>query len=464
MRSRTLDSLNDWFRGHVLEVDSQRLPRWRRGALFCLRLGYAVARDMARGHLTLRAMSLVYTTLLSLVPLLAVSFSVLKAFGVHNQIEPALASFLAPLGSRGEEITTRVIDFVENIQVGVLGALGLLLLLYTVIALLQKVERAFNETWRVQRPRGFAQRFSDYLSVLLVGPVLVFAALGITASVLGSEMVRSLGSVAPLGALISLATRLVPYVLVIAAFTFVYLFVPNTRVRPLSALVGALVAGVLWQSSGLVFASVIAGSANYTAIYSAFATLIVFMIWLYLSWLILLIGSSIAYYHQHPRRLLLLGDAPDLSPRLRERAAFGVMACVAGAHYHREPPPDDEALAAQLHLPADALQPVLEALHAGGLLRGLEQDGETVGYLPATPPEETPATEVLAAVRRHGERAGLDLASMALPDPLEGLLGRRETAAAEPLAGVSVRDLARREGLPPAAEAAVHRPRVGHGA
>ncbi|PWG62598.1 YihY/virulence factor BrkB family protein [Spiribacter halobius] len=459
-----LETLDDWFRSHVLEVDSRQQPRWRRGLLFCLRLAYAVSRDVARGHLTLRAMSLVYTTLLSMVPLLAVSFSVLKAFGVHNQIEPALAGFLAPLGSRGEEITTRVIDFVENIQVGVLGALGLLLLLYTVIALLQKVERAFNETWRVQRPRGFAQRFSDYLSVLLVGPVLIFAALGITASVLGSDFVRSLGTVAPLGALINLATRLVPYVLVIAAFTFVYLFVPNTRVRPLSALVGALVAGVLWQSSGLVFASVIAGSANYTAIYSAFATLIVFMIWLYLSWLILLIGSSIAYYHQHPRRLLLLGDAPELSPRLRERAALGVMSCVAQAHYARETPPDDEALAARLHMPADALQPVVDALREAGLLRALEQEGEPSGYLPGTPPEETPAVEVLAAVRRHGERAGLDLASLALPPALDSLLGRRETAAAEPLAGLTVRDLTERGPGAPVREVTEARSRASQGA
>lgn len=459
-----LDTLDQWFRGHVLEVDSRRLPRWHRIALFVLRLAYAVSRDVARGHLTLRAMSLVYTTLLSLVPLLALSFSVLKAFGVHNQIEPALAGFLAPLGSRGEEITARVIGFVENIQVGVLGALGLLLLLYTVVALLQKVERAFNETWRVQRPRGFAQRFSDYLSVLLVGPVLVFAALGITASVLGSDFVQRLSDIAPLGALIAFATRLVPYVLVIAAFTFVYLFVPNTRVRPLSALVGALVAGVLWQSSGLVFASLIAGSANYTAIYSAFAALIVFMIWLYLSWLILLIGSSIAYYHQHPRRLLLLGDAPELSPRLRERAALGVMACVAEAHYGRRAPPDDEALAARLHLPADALQPVIDALRASGLIRGLEQDGETVGYLPGTPPEETPATEVLAAVRRHGERRGLDVESLELPAVLEGLLGRRENAAAEPLAGFTVRDLAQRGAAGDVPEVPRQRPRVGHGA
>ena len=110
--------------------------------------------------LTLQAMSLVYTTLLSLVPLIAVSFSVLKGFGVHNQVEPMLSSVLAPLGDKGAEITSKIIEFVENTKAGVLGSLGLVLLFYTVVSLIQKIERSFNFTWRISKPRPFAQRFS----------------------------------------------------------------------------------------------------------------------------------------------------------------------------------------------------------------------------------------------------------------------------------------------------------------
>ncbi|HLE93238.1 MAG TPA: YhjD/YihY/BrkB family envelope integrity protein, partial [Sulfuricaulis sp.] len=144
-------------------------PR-RRRLVHGARMLYAVGRDLGEGQLTLRAMSLVYTTLLSLVPLIALSFSVLKGFGVHNQVRPVLLAFLEPLGEKGIQITDQVIGFVNNIKVGVLGALGLGLLIYTVVTLLQKIELAFNFVWRIKRARPLAQRFSQYLSVLMIGP------------------------------------------------------------------------------------------------------------------------------------------------------------------------------------------------------------------------------------------------------------------------------------------------------
>jgi len=235
------------------EKDLSTLPRWQAGGIHLLRIFQAVILDLKSGHLTLRAMSLVYTTLLSLVPLLAVSFSVLKGFGVRNQLETALNNMLAPLGAQSAEITQYIIGFVNNVKVGVLGALGLGLLLYTVISLVQKIESAFNFTWRISTSRNLAQRFSDYLSVILVGPVLVFTAMGITGTISNSDILTSLTSIAPLGFLISIASKLLPYILVIAAFTFIYILVPNTRVRFKSALVGGLIAGILWETTGWLF-------------------------------------------------------------------------------------------------------------------------------------------------------------------------------------------------------------------
>jgi len=155
-----------WHR-HIWESPLESRPPWQRGLINGLRIIQLLIRDLAEGQITLRAMGLVYTTLLSMVPLLAVSFSVLKGFGVHNQVRPLLLKLLEPLGEKGVEITDQIITFVDNVQVGVLGAVGLALLFYTVISLLQKVERAFNYTWRVSRPRPLSQRFSDYLSVIL---------------------------------------------------------------------------------------------------------------------------------------------------------------------------------------------------------------------------------------------------------------------------------------------------------
>jgi len=282
-----------WYEHYASQLwsdDLREVSNARRLIIVPVRLLVVLTRQLVKGQLNLRAMSLVYTTLLSIVPLLAVSFSVLKGFGVHNQIEPLLMNFLAPLGPRGKELSDNIIGFVENVRVGVLGSLGLLFLLYTVVSLIQKVESSFNYVWQVERLRGLAQRFSSYLSVILIGPVLVFTALGVTATAMNNALVQQLMSVEPFGELLVSFSRLVPYLLVIAAFIFIYMFIPNTRVKFLPAFVGGVVAGILWQSSGWAFATFVASSSNYAAIYSSFAILILLLIWLYLNWLILLLG------------------------------------------------------------------------------------------------------------------------------------------------------------------------------
>ena len=172
------------------DIESMALPR--RYGYKTVRFLFVLAREFANGQLNLRAMSLVYTTLLSMVPLLAVSFSVLKAFGVHNQIEPLLLNLVQPLGEKGNEIVVNLLGFVENMKVGVLGSVGLALLLYTVVSLIQKVESSFNYVWHAKSTRPFSRRFSDYLSVIMVGPVLMFSAIGMTASLMNSDVVQAL--------------------------------------------------------------------------------------------------------------------------------------------------------------------------------------------------------------------------------------------------------------------------------
>ena len=152
-----MKSLQEFFTRDVWNIDVEKLGRPQALLLKFVRLLVVCVHDLSESMINLRAMSLVYTTLLSLVPLLAVSFSVLKGFGVHNQMEPMLANFLSPLGPKGLEISATIIDFVENMNVGVLGSLGLAMLVYTVITLIQKMEEAFNEIWRVRRQRSFAR-------------------------------------------------------------------------------------------------------------------------------------------------------------------------------------------------------------------------------------------------------------------------------------------------------------------
>ncbi|MDO3381988.1 YihY/virulence factor BrkB family protein [Gilvimarinus algae] len=289
----------------------------------------AVMRDVFRGYITLHAMSLVYTTLLSLVPFLALSFSVLKGFGVHNQLEPVLQNVLAaPLGERGPIVVENILSFVDNIKVGVLGSVGLGLLIYTVISLIQKIERSFNEIWRVSESRSLAQRFSSYLSIIMIGPLLVFSAMGATAALINSDAVQQAITFAPLGWLYNFLSRLTPYLIIIGLFTFLYTFIPNTRVKLRHAFLGGLVAGFIWQTSIFGFTLFVSNSTNYTAIYSGFAVGILLLIWLYLAWLILLIGASVAFYSQHAQQITRSRVNPPAA-RIDEMSGLALMHRVA---------------------------------------------------------------------------------------------------------------------------------------
>jgi membrane protein len=445
------------------QVDVARLPRWKATLLQAGRIAYDVARDIADGGLTLHATSLVYTTLLSLVPLLAFSFSVLKSFGVHNAITPLLLNVLEPLGERADEVTARIISFVENMRVGVLGAVGLGMLVWTVVSLMQKIEASFNETWRISDQRTMARRFSDFLSVILIGPLLMFSAFGISASLSANVVVESLRDYEVVGWAIDLTRTLMPYLLIVAAFTFLYIFIPNTKVRLASAFIGATVAGVLWVAAGWIFGSFVASSASYTAIYSAFATPILFMIWLYVSWLILLVGASISFYHQHPESVKPTRAQIVLSGRLKERAALQIMSMIGRDYYSGGNRWTSEGLARALNLSGETISPVLEALEQGGLLTRTAD--QPTRYLPARPLDQTPLSAVVEAVRRAEEQRtfghvlvrpdpAIDTLTGRIDQALESLLARQtlkqlalgEEMAAEPDAGSSsIEDGARRQ-------------------
>ncbi|MFQ5699782.1 MAG: YihY/virulence factor BrkB family protein [Myxococcota bacterium] len=424
-------------RGAIWDADLASLPAWKSGLVRMLRVAHAVGNDLREGQLTLRAMSLVYTTLLSLVPLLAVSFSVLKGFGVHNQIEPMLLRFLAPLGEKGVEITANIVGFVDRMKVGVLGALGVGMLFYTVVSLIQKIESAFNYTWHTRATRSLGQRFSNYLSVIMVGPILVFAALGITATVSSNAFVQRIATIEGVRWLVEGVAQLVPYVLVIAAFTFVYLFVPNTRVRLVPAFVGAVIAGIGWETAGYGFAGFVASSQKYTAIYSGFAILLLFMIWLYLSWIILLAGASIAFYVQHPEHLLAHRRDLSLSGRLREKLALLVMSRVAREHLEGRPASSADALGRWLGLPLDVVDRVLGVLQGGGLLAETA-DG---GYLPGRSVHNLPVREVLRVVRQSDESAGLELSHLPREEGVEQVFARIEEALDDSLDALTVAEL-----------------------
>lgn len=424
-----------------LWVDVGPAPQGRVKAFVvkALRVLYLFAAEFSDEQLALRSMSLVYTALLSLVPLLAVSFSVLKAFGVHAKLLIVLYYFLEPLGDKGVDLSMKIIEFVENVKVSVIGAFGLSALIYTVMSLLQKIEAALSYIWHIRTMRSFAQRFSSYMSMLLAGPVLVFSAASVATSVTEGGVVKGLLKIQALGPLLSFAAAIVPYLVVSAAFSFIYLVLPNIRVRASAAVSGGIFAGTLWTVVGHVFTFLIASPAKYSAVYSGFAILLLFLIWLYWNFFILLAGARVSYYVQYPRMLAARKGSLPLSGRLRERLGLLIMLHIGHSFYHNKTPWNSDTLAGKLGVSADGVQQLVALLLEAGLI--VSSGEERPGLFLARDMETIAVGEIIEAVRRSGENGEAPADGLSLGATVDEILRRRESAAAQSTEGMSLKEL-----------------------
>lgn len=403
-----------------------------RFAVTVARYLYALLRDVFTGQLTLRAMSLVYITLLSAVPLLAFSFSLIKVFGVHNSLRPQLYRLMDPLGTRGVEITDAVIRAVDGIEGGVLGPLSLAFLIYTAVAMVQEVEGSFNHVWQVNRPRSLARRLTEYITVLLIGPVVVATAMGLIAAVSSDTLLQRIAGIEPFGTFILWAGQITPYVLIMAAFTFLYRFIPNTMVRLVPAATGGAIAGAAWSFVGAVFASIVAVSGARSAIYSTFAVAVSALIWLYVSWLILLLGAQIAFYAQNPEYLRIGRQEPAISNGLRERIALNVMYLIGLAFSSGSSRCTLETITATTRIPGRALDPVIRSLEKAGLI-SVTQDEALV---PGRDMSRITLADILATVRGGGETGSLE--EPAWSGPVDRVADRLDAAIAGLTAGTTL--------------------------
>lgn len=348
---------------------------------FWTNLPVALFRELINGEITLRAMGLVYTTLLSITPLLALSFSVLKGFGVHNQLEPLLLQFMAPLGSKAAELTQQVLGFVDNIQVGALGVVGLVTLLYTVLMMMQQIENAFNHLWQLPTNRSFHKQFSKYISVIMVAPIILFTMFGLLSSLSHTAIAEQLSSHSSWNNLL----QLIPVLLVIAVFTFIYIFIPNTRVKFLPALGAGTIAGIAWQTGGGLFAAFVVNSGPQTAIYSVFAGLFLFMFWMYIGWIIVLLGARMAYYFQYPEAVFQVGQADKLSFESLELLAAAVLREISLGFTQGLPPLSLEELRIRIPVSRLLINKILEDLIRYGILS--QEIGKQPRYLLRVSPD-----------------------------------------------------------------------------
>jgi len=398
-----------------------------------------ITRSFVANDCLLRAAALSYTSILSLVPFLALAFALLKGFGVPNKLAPLI---LEKVAAGSQEIVAKILLYINNTNMKSLGAIGLVTLLVTVIGLLGEIESAFNAIWGIKEQRPWNRKFSDYLSVVLSGPLLLFAATSITTSLQSQVVVQGLLTSSYLGPLLLDLFRCVPYLSIWVALIFLFLFIPNTRVRLSSAIVGGVIAGTIWQVAQWGYLYLQIYMASYNAIYGTLAILPIFMIWIYTSWIIVLVGVEIVYAHQH-RNLLADDPAPLLSQRERTALSLALAGHVARAFLNGSTPPTTASLAAEAGIPSLLAKDLLTSLETTGILvRTADPQGT---YLPAHDPGVSLVSELLEKLAGWG-----DPANRLLPHDLAPLFASMDQATAAHLQNFTLADLAL-HGWPPVA-------------
>jgi len=365
------------------------------------RIIYAIGQDLKNGQLSLRAMSLVYTTIIAIVPLLALSFSVLKGFDMHENLKPVLLEAMLDLGDKRFEIVDNIMTFINNVNVGVLGAVGFAVLIYSVIAMMHKIENAFNYTWQVARARSVSQRVRDYLSVVFIAPLLLMISAILTGSSRFDGVVALIEALPFGGLIMAMAAFVLPYILMSLGFAFIYMFIPNTQVKASSALLGGFVTTIIWKLMGWGVANFVAGSASNTAIYSAFASVIILMVWLYACWFALLIGASVAFYHQNYKAQTMGRIDVKLSLADEELLALEIMKNIGGQYQHCQPLPTMSELAHQLGVSEIIVNRTVNLLVENGFL--LYADEPSAKLFPQKPLDKIMLVDIIETVRYKAE-------------------------------------------------------------
>jgi membrane protein len=374
-------------------------------------------RSFYDDEIEVKAHALTFRTLLSLVPALAVIFSLFDAFGGLKASEKALRGMivrnLAP--GAASKAMDYISTFVDNLSGGAMGGVGVVFLFLTVVSLLASIEGSMNALWGINRGRPFFQRFVVYWTMVTVGPVLLALSLTMTSALQSHALPFDVDGL--LTGLSRTALALVPWVFSCAALTLLYLIVPNTNVRWRPALGGGLVAGTLWEIGKLVFTWASVNLFRYNAVYGSLGTLIVFLIWLQVGWIVILLGCKITFVLQHSRMLRDERLQVAVGPQGRELLALSTMIEAARAYRAGSRPPTLRDLIPATRATLNAEQDVLGGLVEAGLLlavpvpplEGEGDQGDEDGYVPGKDPSTiTPADVLRAFQHRHATAADLD--------------------------------------------------------
>jgi membrane protein len=418
-------------------MDASDKRWWRRFLLSQGQVLTLVVRGFFADGCMLRASALTFTTLLSLVPLLALMFSVLKGLGVQNELEPLLFEQLA-VG--GNEAVTKIVEYINNTNVARLGTYGLIVLIITVLTLLSNIEKSFNSVWGVEETRPILRRFTDYFSVVTIGPIFVVVAISMTSTMKSQHLVQALLERQYVGEALLTLFEILPFMVMWLVFAGLYLFMPNVKVSPRAALIGGIFGGTLWQVSQWGYLNFQVGVARYNAIYGTMAALPILMVWIYLSWMIVLLGLEMTYATQNLRTIRQDIRGARVNFASIELIALTILLFVGRRFYLGKPALGQDEMATHLDVPPRLLHSVLDELTRLGFVVATSESVDGAGYQPAMALEKILLHDVIRGLAVDGTDYS-HLRASRERGVVVGVAELLQQAEAQALADTTLRDL-----------------------
>ncbi len=382
----------------IWDADIQKMFVLKRIFIYVLRTVYLVSDGLIRNKCAVWTNSLSFTTILSLVPFFAVFFYFIQWAGtrsegfklfLHNYIRENLT-----MGS--EQIANYLIQFSQNIQLGALGYSGLVFLVLTIISLLTTIEKAFNNIWGIQNTRPFFIRVCVYWTIVSVSPFLIGLSYTLSLSLQFETVIKKIDQIWINKTFIFM----LPYILSSVALTAIYKFMPNAKVRFRSALIGGIIGGCLWEGSKGVFYFMTKNVFTYHEVYGAMAAFPIFLIWIYISWLVVLIGAEITFADQHLKSYGKEKKVEDVHFAFKEYLALHIVRYMGRLFYEGKPPVSVEVVGADLGMPVRLVNEVSHDLAVSNIIKEISADDEI--YQIGKPLEKISVQNVLDALRKKG--------------------------------------------------------------
>ncbi len=401
--------INELLRTRIWEPDLAAVSRLQRWAFRQLRVGVIFATGLAKGKIQLRASAMTFTTLLTLGPVLVLALSIFRSVGALQGVESQLERYLIDQLSPGNQEQARswLVKFFAAVDQGAFRELSVVVLVGAVLGLLGSIEQAFNDVWGVHRGRSLFQRFSTYTTLMVFSPILIGLSLSVTASAETAALNTWLVTRSPmLEILLRIGLRLGPTLLTGLAFTLLYTIMPNVRVSLRASLPAGLVAAVLWEALKFGYGAYMRNASHYGTLYGSLAAVPFFLIWVYVSWLVVLFGAQLAFARDAAQDFRL--EMGAMAAGLQERLRAGMHIALDAVRCYRDEqrPPNLVHLSRRLRLPLRLVMNIAETLVDGGVLHQLSSDRREMLLVPARSPERISVYDLYTCVA--GNRAARD--------------------------------------------------------